>query len=404
MTQNIHNRVRSVLTHQVAVVKSRNFHTHQPLLKARKQSTAVSRFQLQCALLTHTRCLKTMRTDKFDYALPQHLIAQHPPKLRGASRLLHVGGNARANLMFADLPSLLHEHDVLILNDTRVLKARLFGVKESGGKIEVLIERLLDDHNALAQIRASHAPPPGSRITLADQVPVTVLGREGEFFRLRFDGIEDVSALLEKYGQLPLPPYITHTSDAEDEERYQTVFARQPGAVAAPTAGLHFDQKMLTTLRDQGVQLAYVTLHVGAGTFQPVRAENIHDHVMHSEHYTIPQSTVDAILQTRARGGRVIAVGTTSLRALESAAAREESGDIQAGEAETRIFITPGFEFKVVDVLLTNFHLPKSTLLMLICAFGGMDEMLAAYRHAVEQEYRFFSYGDAMLLERHKLK
>ena len=342
-----------------------------------------------------------MRTDQFDFTLPPHLIAQYPPKQRGTSRLLHLHGDTLADRMFADLPSLLREHDLLILNDTRVLKARLFGLKESGGKVEVLIERLLDQHHALAQIRASHAPPPGSRIILVGQVSVTVINREGEFFRLRFEGVEAVSALLEKYGQLPLPPYITHAADAEDEERYQTVFARQPGAVAAPTAGLHFDHEMLATLQKHGIQLAYVTLHVGAGTFQPVRAENIQEHVMHSEHYTISQSTVDAILQARKRGGRVIAVGTTSLRALESAAAREDSGDIQAGAAETNIFITPGFRFNIVDVLLTNFHLPKSTLLMLACAFGGIEQMLAAYRHAVEKEYRFFSYGDAMCMERH---
>lgn len=338
-----------------------------------------------------------MRTDQFDFALPDRLIAQHPPKRRGASRLLHVSGNVRADLMFAGLPTLLREHDVLVLNDTRVLKARLFGVKESGGKIEVLIERLLNKHDALAQVSASHAPRPGSRLMLAGHLPVTVLGREGEFFRLRFDGAEEVSALLEKYGQLPLPPYIAHVADAADEERYQTVFARQPGAVAAPTAGLHFDKGTLAALQARGTQLAYITLHVGAGTFQTVRAEKIHEHVMHSERYSIPQSTVDAIMLARARGGRVVAVGTTSLRALESAAL---AGALRAGEGETNIFITPGFRFKVVDRLLTNFHLPKSTLLILACAFGGMDEMLAAYRHAVKQEYRFFSYGDAMLIER----
>jgi S-adenosylmethionine:tRNA ribosyltransferase-isomerase len=224
-----------------------------------------------------------------------------------------------------------------------------------------------------------------------------VLGRNGEFFRLRFVSGEDVLDLLERYGQLPLPPYITHAADDEDEQRYQTVFARQAGAVAAPTAGLHFDEAMLQALRDKGVRLAYVTLHVGAGTFQPVRAEHIHEHAMHSERYEIPQATVDAIAQTRAAGGRVIAVGTTSLRALESAAV---DGELVAGESETNIFIIPGYRFKVVDVLLTNFHLPKSTLLMLVCAFGGMREMLVAYRHAVENEYRFFSYGDAMLIER----
>ena len=339
-----------------------------------------------------------MRTEEFDFVLPEHLIAQHPPPRRGASRLLQLRGEQRQDRLFADLPSMLRLHDVLVFNDTRVLKARLFGIKASGGKVEVLIERLLDERHALALIRASHSPQPDSRLVLADgQLPVTVLGREGEFFRLRFDGAEkSVAELLEQHGQLPLPPYITHVADAGDEERYQTVFARQPGAVAAPTAGLHFDEAMLAALRAQGVQLEYLTLHVGAGTFQPVRVKNIQQHVMHSERYTISQATVDAILQAKARGGRVIAVGTTSLRALESAA---QGGELQAGAGETNIFITPGYRFRVVDVLFTNFHLPKSTLLMLACAFGGMDAVLAAYRHAVEQEYRFFSYGDAMLIE-----
>ena len=338
-----------------------------------------------------------MRTDEFNFTLPERLIAQYPPGRRGASRLLHVRGMERGNRLFADLPGLVHEHDLLVFNDTRVLKARLRGAKASGGKVEVLIERLLDEHHALAQIRASHAPQPGSQLLLAGVLPVTVLGHDGGFFRLRFDSEESVAALLERYGQLPLPPYITHAADARDEERYQTVFARQPGAVAAPTAGLHFDEEMLAALRAQGTQIAHVTLHVGAGTFQPVRADNIREHVMHSECYAIPQQTIETVYQAKARGGRVIAVGTTSLRALESAVAR---GELQAGEGETSIFITPGYSFKLVDVLLTNFHLPKSTLLMLVCAFGGMEQMLAAYRHAVEQEYRFFSYGDAMLIER----
>ena len=357
-----------------------------------------------------------MRTDEFDFALPEHLIAQHPPEKRGASRLLQLCGAEWKDRLFADLPTLVQEHDLLVFNDTRVLKARLFGIKESGGKIEVMVERVLGEHEALAQIRASKPPRPNSQLLLAESLPVTVLGREGEFYRLRFDSEEDVTALLERYGQLPLPPYITHAADAGDEERYQTVYARQPGAVAAPTAGLHFDEAMLVALRARGAQIAYVTLHVGAGTFQPVRAEHTHEHVMHSERYTIPQATVDAIHEARARGGRIIAVGTTSLRALESVAVREGDavgaghpsaspsrgldGGIKAGEGETNIFITPGYRFKVVDVLLTNFHLPKSTLLMLVCAFGGMSEMLAAYRHAIEQEYRFFSYGDAMLIER----
>lgn len=338
-----------------------------------------------------------MRTDEFTFELPQHLIAQHPPQQRGASRLLHISGSGCEHRMFADLPGLLREHDLLILNDTRVIKARLFGNKATGGNIEVMVERILDAHEVLAQVRASKTPKRGSRLLLAGCIEVTVLGRADEFFHLRFEGDRDVGSLLEQYGRLPLPPYITHSANAEDDERYQTVFAREPGAVAAPTAGLHFDEAMLASLAKQGIHAAYVTLHVGAGTFQPVRAEQVAEHVMHSERFVIPQATVDAIAQTRAKGGRVIAVGTTSLRALESAA---QSGTLVAGQGETNIFITPGYQFKVVDVLLTNFHLPKSTLLMLVCAFGGMDKMLAAYRVAVDNEYRFFSYGDAMLIER----
>lgn len=358
-----------------------------------------------------------MRTEDFDFDLPQRLIAQHPPAQRGASRLLCVEKGNFKDGIFAELPQLLREHDVLILNDTRVLKARLFGKKETGGQVEVMVERILGEHEVLAQVRASKTPKPGSQFQLAaegslrssgvptgvplagaDTIHVTVLGREGEFFHLRFEGDESVDVVLERYGKLPLPPYITHAAEAEDEERYQTVFAREQGAVAAPTAGLHFDQAMLDALRAKGVSIAYVTLHVGAGTFQPVRAENVEEHTMHSERYTVPQATVDAIRHARASGGRVVAVGTTSLRALESAAVRE--GDLKSGSGETSIFITPGYRFKVVEVLLTNFHLPRSTLLMLVCAFGGMDKMLAAYRHAVEKEYRFFSYGDAMLIER----
>ncbi|HKB59052.1 MAG TPA: tRNA preQ1(34) S-adenosylmethionine ribosyltransferase-isomerase QueA [Gallionellaceae bacterium] len=343
-----------------------------------------------------------MRTEEFDFALPERLIAQYPPKQRGASRLLHVRGGALADRQFADLPQLLRPHDVLVFNDTRVLKARLYGEKESGGKVEVLVERILDGHHVLAQVRASKSPRTGSKLTLANAVSVTVLEREAEFYRLRFDSARTVTELLEDYGQLPLPPYITHAATAEDEERYQTVFAREPGAVAAPTAGLHFDHAMLDAVRAQGVSLAQVTLHVGAGTFKPVRAEQVQEHVMHSERYTVPQETVTAIREARARGGRVVAVGTTSLRALESAALTNEAGggELEAGSGDTNIFIFPGYRFRVVDVLLTNFHLPRSTLLMLVCAFGGMQDMLAAYRHAVEREYRFFSYGDAMLIER----
>jgi S-adenosylmethionine:tRNA ribosyltransferase-isomerase len=339
-----------------------------------------------------------MRTDEFTFDLPQHLIAQHPPKQRGASRLLHVKHSGCEHRLFAELPELLRENDLLVLNDTRVIKARLFGNKESGGQIEVLVERILNQREVWAQVRASKSPRTGGRLLLAeDRIDAIVLGRVGEFYHLRFEGDESVSSLLEQYGQLPLPPYITHAAEAEDDERYQTVFAKQYGAVAAPTAGLHFDDAMLATLQHQGIHAAYVTLHVGAGTFQPVRAENVAEHVMHSERYSILQKTLDAIEQARAKGGRIIAVGTTSLHALESAA---QNGKLKAGESETSIFITPGYRFKVVDVLLTNFHLPRSTLLMLVCAFGGMDKMLAAYRIAVDNEYRFFSYGDAMLIER----
>jgi S-adenosylmethionine:tRNA ribosyltransferase-isomerase len=338
-----------------------------------------------------------MRTEAFDFDLPEHLIAQHPPAQRGGSRLLRVGKTGLADGMFAELPQFLREHDVLVLNDTRVLKARLFGQKATGGQVEVMVERVLGAHEVLAKVRASKTPKTGSNFRISDAVDVTVLGREDEFFHLRFEGDTGVDEVLERYGKLPLPPYITHAAGEEDDERYQTVFARAQGAVAAPTAGLHFDEAMLETLRARGVNIAYVTLHVGAGTFQPVRAENVADHVMHSERYTVPQATVDAIAGAKARGGRVVSVGTTSLRALESAAAE---GELKAGSGETRIFITPGYRFKVVEVLLTNFHLPRSTLLMLVCAFGGMDRLLAAYRHAVEKEYRFFSYGDAMLIER----
>jgi S-adenosylmethionine:tRNA ribosyltransferase-isomerase len=357
-----------------------------------------------------------MRTDEFDFVLPEQLIAQHPPERRGASRLLHVHDGKLEDRSFADLLELVRPNDVMVLNDTRVIKARITGIKESGGSVEILVERVLNAHEVLAQVRASHSPKAGSFLILAAKgslrssgaptgVPLAgagvlkaeVLGRVGEFFHLRFISGEDVLVLLDRYGQLPLPPYIKHAANDEDEQRYQTVFARAAGAVAAPTAGLHFDEAMLQALRAKEVKLAYVTLHVGAGTFQPVRVDHIQEHRMHSECYEIPQATVDAINLARAARGRVIAVGTTSLRALESAAA---AGELVAGESETNLFIVPGYHFKVVDVLLTNFHLPKSTLLMLVCAFGGMDRMLAAYRHAVEKKYRFFSYGDAMLIER----
>jgi S-adenosylmethionine:tRNA ribosyltransferase-isomerase len=340
-----------------------------------------------------------MKTSDFDYHLPDELIARHPLEHRRASRLLHVEGPAGryTDRLFADLPTLMHAGDLLVFNDTRVIKARLFGEKASGGKVEVLVERLLSEHEALAFVRVSKAPKPGSRLRLADAFEVEVLARVAEFYRLRFDPARSVLEWLEAYGAMPLPPYMERAAEADDDSRYQTVYARAPGAVAAPTAGLHFDEAMLEQLRGQGVHSAFVTLHVGAGTFLPVRVENLAEHRMHSERYTVPSATVEAIAACRARGGRVCAVGTTSLRALESAA---RGGELIAGEGETDLFITPGYRFQVVDRLVTNFHLPASTLLMLVSTFGGIDLLRAAYRHAVERRYRFFSYGDAMLIER----
>jgi len=332
----------------------------------------------------------------FDYELPPELIAQHPPAERTASRLLHLDATgAIADLRFPDLAGLLAPGDLLVANDTRVIKARLHGRKATGGEVEVLVERILGAHDALAQVRASKTPRPGGRIAFA-RSSAEVLGRRGEFFELRFD--EEVAQVLAAEGEVPLPPYITHAPDAADEARYQTVYAREPGAVAAPTAGLHFDEALLESLRAKGVAFATVTLHVGAGTFQPVRVDDLSQHVMHSEWYSIPQATVEAIATTRKKKGRVIAVGTTALRALESAAGEE--GGIAAGAAETRLFIVPGYRFRLVDRLVTNFHLPRSTLLMLVSAFAGVEPIRRAYAHAVAERYRFFSYGDAMLLDR----
>ena len=338
--------------------------------------------------------------DDFDFQLPPELIAQHPASERTASRLLQVSSGALHDRQFADLPQLIDPGDLLVFNDTRVIKARLFGEKESGGRIEVMIERILDRRHALAQIRASKSPKPGSRIILENAFALTVTGRAGEqseFFALELTGDGDLYALTEEYGHLPLPPYITHAAEPGDETRYQTVFARHSGAVAAPTAGLHFDEALLARLSARGAELAWLTLHVGAGTFLPVRVHNLAEHRMHAERFAIPPATVEAIARTRARGGRIVAVGTTSLRALEAAA---QAGELRAGAAETDIFITPGYAFRVVDRLITNFHLPKSTLLMLISAFAGTDLMRKAYAHAIAKHYRFFSYGDAMLLER----
>ncbi len=338
-----------------------------------------------------------MRLSDFDYELPPGLIAQHPAPERTASRLLHLDGKTGAieDLRFPDIMRLIAPSDVLVVNDTRVVKARLHGRKDSGGEVEVLVERVLDAHRALVQARSSKPLKAGRRIVFAEGVEAEVLGRRGEFFELRFDG--EALAVMERHGEVPLPPYIAHEARDDDEARYQTVYADAPGAVAAPTAGLHFDAALLDALRVKGATIAKLTLHVGAGTFQPVRVEELARHVMHSEWYAVPQATVEAIAKARASKGRVIAVGTTALRALESASA---DGPLRAGTAETRLFIVPGYRFRVVDRLVTNFHLPRSTLLMLVSAFAGMENIRRAYAHAIAERYRFFSYGDAMLLER----
>jgi len=342
--------------------------------------------------------MDTARLCDFDYALPADLIAQVPAAQRTGSRLLHVAGAALADLGFADLPRLLARGDLLVFNDTRVIKSRLHAVKPSGGKVELLLERVLARNEGLFQLRASHPPRLGGKIDLPGGIAATVVGRQDRFFRLAIDGGRPLADYLEAHGEVPLPPYITRAPDAADASRYQTVYARNQGAVAAPTAGLHFDVAMLEALRAAGVEVAAVTLHVGAGTFQPIQTENLAQHRMHTEWYRIPAATAEAVAAARARGGRVIAVGTTSARALESAA--DAGGRIATGEAETALFITPGFRFRVVDRLLTNFHLPRSTLLVLVSAFAGQGAIRAAYAHAIAGRYRFFSYGDAMLLER----
>jgi S-adenosylmethionine:tRNA ribosyltransferase-isomerase len=329
----------------------------------------------------------------FDFNLPPERIAQFPLPDRSASRLLQLDGGQITDRHFADIVDLLQPGDLLVMNNTRVLKARFFGVKDTGGQVEVLVERVLDHRKVVAQVRASKSPKPGTKIRLADAFDVTVGERAGEFFTLIFDA--DVFELIEAHGSLPLPPYIDHSASEFDEQRYQTVYSKEPGAVAAPTAGLHFDQPLLDKLAAKGIKLAYVTLHVGAGTFQPVRVENLSEHHMHSEWYTIPQETVDAVKVAKQAGRDVVAVGTTSLRALEAAST---SGELKAGSDDTTIFITPGYTFKTVTRLITNFHLPKSTLMMLVSAFAGYDEIRKAYAHAIANEYRFFSYGDAMLL------
>jgi S-adenosylmethionine:tRNA ribosyltransferase-isomerase len=338
----------------------------------------------------------------FDFKLPAALIAQHPTGERSASRLLDGRGRLPADRSFRELPALLDPGDLLVFNDTRVIKARLFGEKPTGGAVEALIERILPGHEVIAQLRVSKAPRAGTTIRFGDAFDAEVLGRvgaDGSMFQLRWP--DNPIRLLERHGHVPLPPYITHADSEPDAERYQSVFARRAGAVAAPTAALHFDDTVLDALERRGVRTAPVTLHVGAGTFQPVRTENLAEHRMHSEWYEVSAETAAAIAAARERGAAVVATGTTTLRALESAALAAEADEaLAAGARETELFITPGFRFRVVDRLITNFHLPKSTLLMLVCAFAGHKHAMALYRHAVEARYRFFSYGDAMLLTR----
>lgn len=341
--------------------------------------------------------MQELTLSDFDFELPERLIAQFPLENRSASRLLHVTRDVMEDGVFTDIESLLRPGDLLVANDTRVIKARLLGHKETGGAVEALIERVTGEYEALSMIRASKSPKPGSLLYFGEgRARVTVTGREGQFFMLRFE--EPVLTVLDREGHVPLPPYIEHEDTTNDESRYQTVYAVHPGAVAAPTAGLHFTDELLERLRKKGVEIVYVTLHVGAGTFQPVRVEKISEHHMHSECYSVSEDVAEKINAAKRDGRRVVAVGTTSLRTLESAA--DAPGHVRAGSRETALFITPGYRFRIVDALVTNFHLPKSTLLMLVSALVGRERMLAAYRHAVESEYRFFSYGDASFLER----
>lgn len=337
-----------------------------------------------------------MRLTDFQYDLPEELIAQQPLAGRGDSRLLYLPAEGPVqDRLFGDLPDLVRPGDLLVFNDTQVLPARLYGVKETGGRVEVLIERLLGDRYALAHVRASKPSRPGSRILIGEH-PLSVEGRDGDLYRVESLGVE-LLELMRAHGHMPLPPYIKRSDAEQDQTRYQTVYAARPGAIAAPTAGLHFDDAMLAALRAQGVETTRVTLHVGSGTFQPIRVQDLDQHRMHSEWLEVDEDAVAAVARARARGGRVIAVGTTSVRSLETAAA---GGELAPYRGDTALFIRPGFEFRVVDRLLTNFHLPESTLLILVCTFAGYRRTMAAYRHAVANRYRFFSYGDAMLLDR----
>ncbi len=338
------------------------------------------------------------RLSDYDYALPAELIAQMPAGERTGSRLLHVDGPRLEDVLFTDLLHLVRPGDLLVLNDTRVIKSRIRGTKASGGQVELLLERVTGSAEGLFQFRASHPPREGTTLNLTGGAQALVAARNERFVQLQFPALASLIDYLDRHGAVPLPPYIARPPMADDAARYQTVYAHHPGAVAAPTAGLHFDQPLLARLQATGVASSFVTLHVGAGTFIPVQEDDLARHKMHSEWYRIPSATANAISATRRRGGRIIAVGTTSLRALEAAALAD--GEVRPGEAETTLFITPGFRFRVVDRLLTNFHLPKSTLLVLVCAFAGRTAIDAAYAHAIAQRYRFYSYGDAMLLER----
>jgi len=341
-----------------------------------------------------------MRVADFSFELPDELIARFPKEDRSSSRLLKLDGNTGelAHHVFSDMIDFVNKDDLLIFNNTKVIPARMFGQKASGGKIEVLVERVLDEHRVLAHIRASKSPKPGNELILEGVAKATMVQRQGSLFELEFSGEESVLDILDKIGHMPLPPYIDRPDTEKDRQRYQTVYGEKPGAVAAPTAGLHFDDALMAKLKDKGVDMAFVTLHVGAGTFQPVKVETIDEHVMHSEYIEVPDSVVEAIKATKKRGGRIIAVGTTSVRSLESAAMKSQ-GELSSFYGDTDIFINPGYEFKLVDAMITNFHLSESTLIMLVSAFSGFDNIKHAYQVAIAEKYRFFSYGDAMFLE-----
>ncbi|KTD98411.1 MULTISPECIES: tRNA preQ1(34) S-adenosylmethionine ribosyltransferase-isomerase QueA [unclassified Pseudoalteromonas] len=342
-----------------------------------------------------------MRVADFSFDLPDELIARFPKKDRTSSRLLSLDGPTGeiSHKVFSDILELVNENDLLIFNNTRVIPARMFGQKASGGKVEVLVERVLDEHRVLAHVRASKSLKPGNEVILEGKAKAIMIARHDTLFELEFDHSKNVLDTLNDIGHMPLPPYIDRPDNEADRERYQTVYGEKPGAVAAPTAGLHFDESLMAALKNKGVKMAFVTLHVGAGTFQPVRVETIDEHVMHSEYIEVPQDVVDAVAQTKANGGRVIAVGTTSMRSLESAA-KIHGGKLDTYFGDTDIFIFPGYQFNVVDAMVTNFHLPESTLIMLVSAFSGQDNIMGAYNTAIEQKYRFFSYGDAMFLTR----